>query len=106
MNILSDENIKHSITELLSQEGHDVVRVQDALALGFSDSEIIQFCRNESRVLLTNDDDFISFTDHPGIFFLDEQMTKARTVATAIGRIERTVPDVADHVWHVPDGWC
>jgi hypothetical protein len=56
-------------------------------------------------VLLTNDDDFFSFADHPGILFLDKQTTRARTVATAIGRIERSVPDMSDRVWHVPNGW-
>ena len=37
MKICCDENIKRSITDLLEQEGYDVVRVQDELELGFED---------------------------------------------------------------------
>jgi predicted nuclease of predicted toxin-antitoxin system len=105
MKLCCDENIKRSIVQILSQEGHDVVRVQDRLELGFSDSEIIAFCRESDRVLLTNDDDFFRFNTHPGILFLVDQQTSPRVVVTAIGCIERYVPEIAGHVWHVPDGW-
>jgi predicted nuclease of predicted toxin-antitoxin system len=105
MRLCCDENVKRSVTELLSQEGYDVVRVQDELELGFEDAEIIAFCRETDRVLLTNDDDFFHFEDHPGILFLDEQRTPPRDVVTAIGRIDRHVPEMAGQVWHLPDGW-
>lgn len=105
MKICSDENIKRSITTLLEQEGYDVVRVQDELEIGFEDEAIVRFCREANRVLLTNDDDFFEFNDHPGILFLDEQRTPPRTVVTAVQRIDRHVADTADQVWHVPDGW-
>ena len=70
MRLCCDENIKRSITNLLAQEGYDVVRVQDELGLGFEDEAIIRFCRETDRVLLTNDDDFFEFEDHPGVPFL------------------------------------
>jgi len=78
MRLCCDENIKRSITNLLAQEGYDAVRVQDELELGFEDEAIIRFCREESRVLLTNDDDFFEFEDHPGVLFLAEQRTPPR----------------------------
>lgn len=107
MRVLSDENIKRSITRLLSQEGHDVVRVQDELDLGFDDSDIIDYCHNEGRVILTNDDDFFDFDDHSGVLFLTRQTTPARDVANAIRYIERQFgsDELEGIVLHVPDGW-
>jgi len=105
MKLCCDENIKRSVTNLVMQEGHDVVRVQDKLELGFEDSAIIAFCRESDRVLLTNDDDFFQFDEHPGVLFLEEQLAPPRNVATAIQRLDGHVPDLADEVWHVPDGW-
>ena len=105
MKLCCDENIKRSIAMLLEQEGYDVVRVQDELELGFEDIEIVRFCREHNRVILTNDDDFFEFDGRVGVIFLDEQRTPPRDVVTAIQRIDRHVPDVTDRVWHVPDGW-
>lgn len=107
MRLCCDENIKRSIYSLLEQEGYDGVRVQDELTLGDDDSEVIDYCRREHRVLLTNDDDFFEFETHPGIFFLDEQTAPARDVVTAIRRIEGFVgaDTLTDQVLHVPDGW-
>ncbi|UWG51838.1 PIN domain [Halalkaliarchaeum sp. AArc-CO] len=105
MKLCCDENVKRSITTLLEQEGYDVVRVQDDLELGIEDAEIVRFCRADDRVLLTNDDDFFEFDDHPGILFLDEQRTPPRTVVTALQRIDRHVDDVSGQIWHLPDGW-
>lgn len=45
MNLLCDENVKHSIYHLLVQEGHDVARVQDHPGLGFDDDDIVEYCR-------------------------------------------------------------
>lgn len=58
MRLLCDENAKGSIYSLLKQEGYEVTRVQDDLAIGDDDREIIEHCRAEQLVLFTNDDDF------------------------------------------------
>ena len=107
MRLLCDENIKTSILNLLRQEGHDVTRVQDELEIGFDDDDIIEHCRSEHRVLLTNDEDFFAFDHHSGILYLDEQTASPRTVATATRNIERHLPaDVLrETVVHVPNGW-
>lgn len=105
MRICADENVKRSLTILLEQEGYDVVRVQDELELGFEDAEIVAFCRESGRVLLTNDDDFFAFDDHFGILFVAEQRTPPREAVTAIQHIDRHVDDLHGQVWHVPDGW-
>lgn len=107
MRLLCDENVKGSIYSLLKQEGYEVTRVQDDLAIGDDDREIIEHCRTEQLVLLTNDDDFFVFDTHPGILFLDEQTAPARDVVTAVRRIEGLVgaEELANQVLHVPDGW-
>ncbi|MFB6228597.1 MAG: DUF5615 family PIN-like protein [Halobacteriales archaeon] len=105
MKICCDENVTRSATEILRQEGYDAVRVQDELDLGFGDDEIITFCRETDRLVLTNDDDFFDFDDHPGVLFLAEQRTPPRDIVTAIRRIDRHVPETAGTVWHIPDGW-
>ncbi|ERH03142.1 MAG: hypothetical protein J07HN6_00146, partial [Halonotius sp. J07HN6] len=70
-----DENIRRSISVLLAQEDHDIVRVQDELGLIMPNNEIIDYCNETDRVLLTNDDDFFSYDTHPGICFLEAQRT-------------------------------
>lgn len=107
MKLFCDENVKDSVYNLLHQEGYDVRRVRDVLEAGDPDWEVIEHCRRNDAVLLTNDDDFFAFDDHPGILFLDEQLAAPRAVVTAIQRIEETVGpgSMADTVWHVPDGW-
>lgn len=105
MRLCVDENSKRSLTNLLEQEGYDVVRVQDELDLGFEDAEIVAFCREGERILLTNDDDFFAFDDHPGVLFLTAQRTPPRDAVLAIQRIDRHVDDLHGQVWHVPDGW-
>lgn len=105
MRICCDENIKRSITSVLRQEGHDVVRVQDVLDLGDEDDEIVAFCREEGPVLLTNDADFFQYDSHPRVLFLHEQRASPRRVVTAVRRINRAAPDLGNQVWHVPDGW-
>jgi predicted nuclease of predicted toxin-antitoxin system len=90
MRLLCDENVRWSIYNVLSQEGHDVVRVQDELELGFEDRELLQFCRDEERVLLTNDDDFFQFEDHPGILYLACQTASPRALATAVDESSRS----------------
>jgi hypothetical protein len=90
-----------------SAKRYNVERVQDRLELGFEDGEIVSYCREADRLLLTNDDDFFAFDTHPGIFFVDDQRARPREVATAIQRIERFVgpEELAGQVFHVPDGW-
>lgn len=58
-------------------------------------------------MILTNDDDFFAFDEHPGILFLTRQSASPRSVARAIQRIEEVLdPDVlANSIVHVPDGW-
>lgn len=108
MRLLCDENVRGSIVRLLDQEGYDVERVQDALAVGFEDDDIVAYCRNSSRVLLTNDEDFFDAETHSGVLYLTKQRTAPRDVIAAIREIERHVgPETLEgRVLHIPDGWA
>jgi predicted nuclease of predicted toxin-antitoxin system len=101
MKLCCDENIKRSITTILDQEGHDVVRVQDELDLGDTDRTVLEFCRETDRILLTNDDDFFDFETHPGILFLDEQRTSTRTTERPV-----IVPGHSYGIDHEPCPYC
>jgi predicted nuclease of predicted toxin-antitoxin system len=107
MRILCDENIRRSISHLLEQEDHEVERVRSILDTGHSDDRIVTFCRENGWILLTNDEDFLNRDDHAGVFFLDEQRTPPRVVATAIRRIDRRmdVESIPGETFHLPDGW-
>jgi len=80
--------------------------VQD-VELGIGDSDVIEYCSEERRVLLTNDDDFFDFDFHPGVLFLNRQTTHARVVANAVRHIEQQFPaaELEGTVLHVPNGW-
>lgn len=82
--------------------------MQDEFDPATPDSELVRFCREEDRVLLTNDEDVFSFETHPGVMFLTEQTASSRAVATAIRRIEQYVgeDELTGQVVHVPDGWA
>lgn len=107
MRLLCDENVRRSIYNVLSKEGHDVVRVQDELDIGFGDVELVQFCRDEDRILLTNDDVFFRFDDHTGVLLLVRQTAAPRSVATAVRRIESLVgvASLEGRVLHVTGEW-
>lgn len=108
MRLVCDENVRYSIANVLRQEGHDVERVRDALTTGDADAAIVEYCRESGRVVLTNDDDFLTVDDHAGVLFLDEQRAPPREVAVAVQRVERYVGSSPfdGQVFHVPDGWA
>ena len=75
--------------------------------LTIRDRDVIEYCRTEKRVLLTNDADFFAYGSHPGILFLTHQIAPARDVVNAVRHIERQFSEgeLEDTVLHVPDGW-
>ena len=57
MDFLANENIPLSTTRLLTEGGHDVVRVADEMP-GASDRQVIEQVINSNRILLTFDRDY------------------------------------------------
>lgn len=57
MKLLADENIDRPIVEKLRDSGIDVSYV-DEKSKGISDEEVLQVAEDESRIILTFDNDF------------------------------------------------
>ncbi len=64
MKFVADVNIAQKVTRLLRRAGHDVVDVKK-LDPKTADTEIIKLAREESRIILTHDKDFLGLTKFP-----------------------------------------
>lgn len=108
MDVLADENVETEWIQALLDDGHDVVRVVDTDALGRSatDPEVLAVAVQENRVLLTADQaDFRDppSNEHPGIIIIADVTRTGGQVRRAVRRIERSVPDLSNHVAYVSD---
>ena len=70
---LLDEHVPHAIAHGLRLRGISVLTLVDADLLRSTDQEIIAYARQESLVIFTQDDDFLSLaahdTNHAGIVY-------------------------------------
>lgn len=55
---LADMNISPQTVKFLKQQGWDIIRVSDVLPMAASDIEILNFARQDNRVIITYDLDF------------------------------------------------
>ena len=60
LRFLVDMNLSPRIVTNLSQQGWDILRVSQVLPMDIEDSEILEFARQENRVIITQDLDFSS----------------------------------------------
>lgn len=101
MRLVADAHVKPAYVNALESRGHDVVTVQGALRPEAPDEEVIQYARDEERVVLTNDDkDFKEFGDHPGVLFVPQDMT-AGNVEAAVSRIDNQFDDLSNSVQYL-----
>lgn len=56
--LLADMNISPQTVATLQEQGWDIIRVSDVLSATTSDLEILEFARQENRVVVTQDLDF------------------------------------------------
>ncbi len=64
MKFIADVNIPQSIISNLESNNHNVFDIKK-VNLKAPDTELIQIARNEKRIILTRDKDFISLTQFP-----------------------------------------
>lgn len=68
-----DEHVDHAIAEGLALRGIGVTTCTDAGLIGASDEELLTYAWRESRVIFTNDDDFLVFAasgqTHAGVVY-------------------------------------
>ncbi|SRR6266404_12303 len=64
MKFLADINLPQSIIHALTKSGHDVLDLK-TYDLTMPDIQIIQLAKQEKRIILTRDKDFIALTQFP-----------------------------------------
>lgn len=106
--ILADEHCERKVVDYLRKEGHDVERVVDLSELGHgsSDAEIAAYARQENRLILTSDDDFLAEVDYDGLLFQPDENMPAADVAAAISSISSHVDqNEMTSELYVTDNW-
>jgi predicted nuclease of predicted toxin-antitoxin system len=84
-----DEHVDTAVADGLRRRGISVTTTADASLLGADDADHITFAVAESRVIFTNDADFLRLHDqgvaHPGIIYCHQQ---SRSVGEIIRALE------------------
>lgn len=60
-----DENLRQEVAVLLREHGHDAATVYDQNLQGHDDRDVAKICREEGRVILTQDLDFSYILNFP-----------------------------------------
>ena len=71
-----DESINVALSTGLKRRGVEVVTARDANNLGLTDVEQLDYAFKNDFVIVTHDDDFLSFTinkEHAGIVYVHQQ---------------------------------
>ena len=87
-----DENLHEEVAVLLRQHGHDAVTVYDQQMQGQVDDDVAAVCRQEGRVIVTQDLDFSNILtyapqDYAGIIVLRLHDQSRPSVAAMVARI-------------------
>jgi predicted nuclease of predicted toxin-antitoxin system len=95
--LLDEDSQAKYLVRLLKAAGHDVLTVNAADIVGFSDDKVLEYARQHNRVLLTrNCDDFQELHQansiHPGILAIYQDAEPAKnmsyqTIVEAIGNL-------------------
>ncbi len=60
MKFLLDENVPHSIKNIILNIGYDVKTLKDLNKLGITNGEVAEIALNENAIIITFDSDFLS----------------------------------------------
>jgi predicted nuclease of predicted toxin-antitoxin system len=108
--VLADENVDHRVVHRLEHYGIDVEHVDYASELdkGCADSRIAAYSRETGRVVLTNDDDFLTAfdsSDFTGVLFINDESLSASSVADIVSETLAAVDDPDGRVFYVSENW-
>jgi len=71
-----DENVRNSIAQGLRRRGIDVTTTPEESLIGISDEAQLEFAISQSRVIFTQDTDFLRINstnkNHPGIVYCSQ----------------------------------
>ena len=83
-----DENVPSAVSSGLRRRGIDVITVHDAGLEGASDKTLLEYAKNNGRVIFTFDSDFLRLATkeehHAGIIFTRQG---TRSIKQVIGRL-------------------
>ena len=111
VSFLLDENIAAPLADKLDKAGHDVQRVAGVSELGegVKDTTIRLYAVQESRLIVTSDDDFVQMPDesHSGVFYVPDQSLPPHELYHIVQRVVEAFPDqeTMDTVTYVTTDW-
>mgnify|MGYP000548428296 CR=1 FL=1 len=108
--VLADENVDHRVVHRLEHYGIDVEHVDftSELNKGCPDGRIAEYSRETGRVVLTNDDDFLSSfgsDDLAGVLFVEDESLDYATVAEIVNAILEAIDGPEGRVFYVSENW-
>jgi len=105
-----DENLPIEIADILRQNQHDAMSVQEQQLAGQPDVQVAQVCRAEDRAVVTLDLDFSDIRSYPpenykGIIVLRPAVQNLTTLIRLIGQILQSMghEPLEGHLWIVDD---
>ena len=102
----TDENVHVAIAKGLKKRGIDVITARDAKMLNKDDDAQLLFAKNQKRLLVTHDPDFLKLvnnTTHTGLIFLTQQLSIGEAIdAIEHVYLEYSADDLVDIVLFVP----
>ncbi len=90
--IVADEDIPRPVVEKLRSRDISVFYVEEEMK-GSTDLEILETARDRNLPILTFDNDFFEYRNHPGIFFITSRSsydTVVEAVSDVVSRIKKT----------------
>lgn len=97
--VLADEHVPTPVVSVLKSLGNDIVRSKAVLPEGADDQQLLEFARQNNRVIVTADKQFTVIdgdvvTDHAGVVYVDQSalQTRPADVAEGVTQIFETVP--------------
>lgn len=108
--IVADEHVEPSTRQYLRKLGHDVVWVGDVpeLGLGSTDDVIATDSLSENRLVLTQDDDFLTYfhpSDCAGVLYQRDQTLSSRDVGDIVDELSRYVQQSEVTLEYVSRRW-
>lgn len=86
---IADEDIPRPIVEKLRDKEFEIFYVEEEIK-GSTDREVIEKARNMELPILTFDNDFFKFENHPGIMHITQR--------TNYNLVAKSVADIADRL--------
>mgnify|MGYP001602724507 CR=1 FL=1 len=84
MKFLSDENIDVPAVKALKELGVDIISVQELDKRGSPDEEILNFCKENERAVVTGDSDYLRLhakgAEHAGIVYLTKSLDTSQLI--------------------------